>query len=557
MLTNVNVKNLALIKEADISFENGLNILTGETGAGKSIIIGSINIALGGKISREIVRADADYGLAELVFEVNENIADKLREFDVFPDDNMVVISRRIVNGRGTIKVNGETKTATELRKITSLLIDVHGQHDHQSLLDETKHIDIIDKIGHDSITEYISNVSELYGEYVALKKELSKFDFDEEERIRECSFASFEIREIDDANLKEGEDELIEDEYKILSNSGKILTAMSIAHNMLEGDNDVSVCDMLGKAFRELSLVSGYDKNLSDYADRLSELESLSRDLSSEISDYVEDMSFSEKRLNEVEERLNLINKLKQKYGNTFEDIKAYRDEREEYLNKLENLNAEREATKLRLAKIEKKLDEASNILTDRRKEIATKLEKEIVEILKDLNFEYVEFKVEFKKNSSFSSKGNDIISFQITTNPGEALKPLSKVASGGELSRIMLGLKTIMAKQDEIDTLIFDEIDTGISGRTAQLVAEKMNIISRNHQVICITHLPQIAAMADVHYRIEKNVIDSESITSINKLNDDECIEELARILGGAKLSDTVYTHAREMKKMAMETK
>jgi len=194
---------------------------------------------------------------------------------------------------------------------------------------------------------------------------------------------------------------------------------------------------------------------------------------------------------------------------------------------------------------------------LTEKRKEVASRLEKEIVENLKDLNFEYVEFKVEFKKNVNFSAKGNDIIAFQITTNSGETLKPLSKVASGGELSRIMLGLKTIMAKQDDIDTLIFDEIDTGISGRTAQLVAEKMNIISRNHQVICITHLPQIAAMADVHYRIEKNVVDSDTVTSINKLNDDECIEELARILGGAVISDTTYTHAREMKKMAMETK
>lgn len=557
MLTNVNVKNLALIKETEINFENGLNILTGETGAGKSIIIGSINIALGAKVAKDIVRADADYGIVELVFVVNDSLAKKLKEFDIIPDDDMVIISRKISNGRSTIKVNGETKTATELRKITSLLIDVHGQHDHQSLLDETKHIEIIDKLGNENIEEAVSKVSELFAEYTSLKKELSKFDFDEEERIRECSFARFEIEEIDDANLKDGEDELIEDEYKILSNSGKILSAMSVAHNMLEGNNDLSVTDMLGKAFKELSYVSGFDKTLSEYADRLAELESLSRDLSSEISDYVEDMSFSEQRLSEVEERLNLINKLKQKYGNSFEEIKSYRDEREEYLNKLENLNEERETVKLRLSEIEAKLNKACGVLTERRKEVALRLEKEIVDNLKDLNFEYVEFKVEFKKNDYFSAKGNDIIAFQITTNPGEALKPLSKVASGGELSRIMLGLKTIMAKQDDIDTLIFDEIDTGISGRTAQLVAEKMNIISRNHQVICITHLPQIAAMADVHYRIEKNVVDSETITSINKLKDEECIEELARILGGAVISDATYTHAREMKKMAMETK
>lgn len=557
MLTNVNVKNLALIREADIEFENGLNILTGETGAGKSIIIGSINIALGGKVSKEIVRDDAEYGLAQLVFDVNDNISAKLKDYDVTPEDGMVIISRKIANGRSTIKVNGETKTATELRKITSLLIDVHGQHDHQSLLDESKHIEILDKLGQDSLADKINNVSDIYEEYVSLKKELEKFNFDEEERMRECSFANFQIQEIDEANLKDGEDKNIEDEYKILSNSGKILSAMSVAHNMLESDSDYAVCDMLGKASRELNMVSGYDKSISDYSDRLSELESLARDLSAEISDYVQDMSFSEQRLNEVEERLNTINKLKQKYGNTITEIINYRNEREQYLIKLENLNEEREAIRIKLNQVNDKLDKACDILTEARKKVAATLEKEIIEILNDLNFVFVDFKVKFEKSANFSSKGNDIVTFQITTNPGEKLSPLSKIASGGELSRIMLGLKTIMAKQDEIDTLIFDEIDTGISGRTAQLVAEKMNIISRNHQVICITHLPQIAAMADVHYRIEKNIKNEETITSIKKLNEEECIDELARILGGAKMSDAVFTHAREMKKMAMETK
>ena len=557
MLTNVNVKNLALIKETDICFENGMNILTGETGAGKSIIIGSINIALGGKVSKEIVRNDVEYGLVELVFDVNDSIALKLKEYDVIPDEGMVIITRKISNGRSTIKVNGETKTATELRKITSLLIDVHGQHDHQSLLDESKHIDIIDKIGHENIDEYINNVSDLYNEYLLINKELKEYDFDEEERLRECSFAKFEIQEIDDINFKAGEDELIEEEYKILSNSGKILSAMSISHNILESDSEISVCDMLGKAFKEISSVSGYDKKISEYADRLCELESLSRDLSSEMSDYVDDMAFSEQRLNEVEERLNSINKLKQKYGNTWDEIIRYRNDREQYLNKLENLNSEREMLKKKLEDIYSELTIACDLLTEKRKITAELFEKEIISNLKDLNFEYIDFKVSFEKNKGFSAKGNDNISFLITTNTGEKLKPLSKVASGGELSRIMLGLKTIMAKQDEIDTLIFDEIDTGISGRTAQLVAEKMNIISKNHQVISITHLPQIAAMADVHYRIEKNIVDSETVTSIKKLNDEECIEELTRILGGAKISDAVYTHAREMKKMAMEAK
>lgn len=558
MLLNVNVKNLALIREADINFSEGLNILTGETGAGKSIIIGSINIALGGKISKEIVREGAAYGLVELVFEIkDENTIKKLNEIDVELEEGNVIISRKISNGRSTIKVNGETKTATELRKITSLLIDVHGQHDHQSLLDESKHLSLIDKFGYDNINPLIEKVKVLYKEYTDIKKELASYDFDEESRARECSFAEFEINEIDNANLRVNEDEELEEEYKKLFNSGKIISSLGNSYTMLESDGRMSACDMIGNAYREIASVSSYDVKISEYADRMAELESLLRDLSSEISDYVDNMEFSEELLDKTEKRLDIINNLKQKYGSTIEDILSYRDERERYLDKLTNLNSEREKLIKSLEEVEKQLEEECNKLTDIRKETALSLETAIVEVLKDLNFMYVDFRAEFEKTASYSANGNDSVCFKITTNPGESLKPLAKVASGGELSRIMLGLKTIMAKQDEIDTLIFDEIDTGISGRTAQLVAEKMNLISRNHQVICITHLPQIAAMADNHYLIDKSIKDNETVTSIEKLNENESIDELVRILGGAKISEAVYAHAGEMKKMALETK
>lgn len=558
MLVNVNVKNLALIREAEISFDKGLNILTGETGAGKSIVIGSINIALGGKITKDIVREGAPFGLVELLFDIEDKATvEKLRKLDVELEEGRVIISRKITGGRSTIKVNGESKTAAELRKITSLLIDVHGQHDHQSLLDESKHMEIIDKMGHESISPIVEKVKKAYDEYNSIVKEIEAYGMDEEERQREISFAQFEIDEIENANLADNEDDELEEEYKLLSNAGRIINSFSSAYNIIEGDDSGNVCDLLGNAYRYISGVMTYDSRLYDYADRMSELESLSRDLAADMQSFVENMNFSDERLSTVTSRLDIVNRLKQKYGNSISDILSYCEERQTYLEKLVNLSEELNNAKERYAVAKKNLDALCDRLTKERKHVASKLSKEIIDVLSNLNFLYVDFKAEFEKSEHYSSKGNDIVRFKITTNPGEPLRPLAKVASGGELSRIMLGLKTIMAKQDEIDTLIFDEIDTGISGRTAQLVAEKMNLISRNHQVICITHLPQIAAMADHHYLIEKNIVSDETVTSINKLDEDNSIKELVRILGGAKISETVFTHAREMKKMAVETK
>lgn len=558
MLTNVNVKNLALIREASIQFEKGLNILTGETGAGKSIVIGSISIALGGKISKEMVREGADYGLVELVFSVeDEKTVKKLQDEEVFPEEGMVIISRRITGGRSTIKVNGETKTAAELKKITSLLIDVHGQHDHQSLLEESKHLDIIDKFGQDSINPLLSRVKNLYTEYDSIKKEMEENLWDNEEREREKSFAGYEINEIEGAALREGEDAELEEEYHLLSNREKIMEAFGNTYRMLQSDSAPCVAELLGNSVREVLSVSSYDEKIAEFARRISEAEDLIRDFTADMSDYMEEMSFGGERFHQVSERLDTINRLKQKYGKTIEQILRYKEERERYLDKLIRYEEERSNLEKRFATVKEKLERASSELSGERKKMAAKLEKEIVSALGDLNFMSVDFQVKFSKNPSYSAKGYDRVSFEISTNAGESLKPLSKVASGGELSRIMLGLRTIMAKEDEIETLIFDEIDTGISGRTAQMVAEKMNFISKRHQVICITHLPQIAAMADSHYLIEKKIKKNETVTMIEKLDEEASVQELVRILGGAKISDTVYHHAREMKKMATETK
>lgn len=558
MLTSVNVKNLALIREADIEFEKGLNILTGETGAGKSIVIGSINIALGGKVSKDIVREGAPYGYVELVFEISDDkLKEKLSDLDVFMEDNTVIISRKITNGRSQIKVNGETKTATELKAITSLLIDVHGQHDHQSLLEESKHILILDKYGYESLSDELNEVKRAYEDYKGTQSMLAEYGDDEEERQRQISFAKFEVEEIENANLQKKEDIELEEEYRVLTNANQIITSVGTAYQMLEGMSDGSVSDMLGGSVKELSKVASIDGKLSDFSDRLAELESLVRDMAVELNDYIDSMDYSEERLYEVGQRLDAINHLKQKYGNSVEEILSYKQARSEYLYKMENFTAKKEEILRAVEEKENILKQKCEALSVKRKKVASELEKNIVEVLKDLNFLDVSFKVEFDNNDKPAENGYDNVRFLISTNPGETLRPLAKIASGGELSRIMLGLKTIMAKQDEIDTLIFDEIDTGISGKTASLVAEKMNLISNHHQVICITHLPQIAAMSDHHYLIEKSVENNETITRINRLNEEQSVDEIVRILGGGQNLDTAYSHAVEMKKMALKTK
>lgn len=555
LLENLHVKNLALIKEADVDFKDGLNILTGETGAGKSIIIGSVSIALGQKVPKDIVRKDAAYGLVELIFSMGENERRILKENDLNYEEENLIISRKITNGRSTIKINGETVTLAVLKNISKHLLDIHGQHDHQSLLYETKHLEILDDYAADRLIEVKNEVKQLYKEYTVLKKEWNDFEMDEEERLRRVDFLQFEIQEIEDANLKEGEDIEIEERFKKMSGAKKTAEALSEAYEILENE-DAGMSDLIGRAIRAIGMISE-DTELKNIYTQLIDIESFIKDAASEMERYISELDFDEKEVYETEQRLDIINRLKSKYGQSIQEILHYKEEKEQMLQKLMDYETRKKQIEEEIKKRKKKLLEKSKTLSDLRKEEAKDLEKNIIESLKELNFLDVQFQIVFREINQFSENGIDAVSFQISTNPGEALKPLNKVASGGELSRIMLAIKTILAKVDQVNTLIFDEIDTGISGRTAQAVAEKLGRLSKHCQIICITHLPQIAAMADKHFLIQKNTDYHETITKIFPLSEDERIDEMARILGGAQITDAVRKHAKEMLLLAEQVK
>lgn len=560
MLIDVHVKNLALIDEAEIYFKEGLNILTGETGAGKSIIIGSINLALGGKVPKDIVREGADFGLVELVFDTESKDAlEKMQELDIPCEDGQIIISRKIVNGRSTIKVNGETVSAAVLKELAVLLIDIYGQHDNQYLINKSKHLGLLDDYGAENISRQREKVEKLYKSYRELKEKLSEFDMDEDERNREISFLEFQINEIEEAGLKTGEDDELEDEYRKMSHSKKIAGSLGKVYDNV-GDSDGVFAQSIGHSIRELSQVLEYDDKIKEFYDILMDVDSICSDLSREVSSYIDEMSFDEERVHYVEERLDTINRLKLKYdgknGNgSIDDIEKNLEKLSERFTILKNADSELTAIKEKISGVESELKEESDKLTEARKKTAAIFEKKLTEELKDLNFTEVSFKVNFESLDHFTSKGTDAIEFFISTNAGEKLKPLSNVASGGELSRIMLALKTIMAGREDTETLIFDEIDTGISGRTAQKVSEKMKLISKNHQIMAITHLPQIAAMADTHFLIEKSVKNGKTVTDIRRLEEEESVMELARMLGGKEITDTAIENAREMKKMAVE--
>lgn len=553
MLLNLHVKNLALIEEADIDFNEGLHILSGETGAGKSILIGSINLALGGKVSKDIIRNGAEYGLVELVFQTESKDIKVFFERNDFPwEEGQIIISRKLMNNKNITKINGETISVSMLKELSALLIDIHGQHDNESLLKTSKHLAMLDGYGGSKVVSLKERISKEYTSYRKLKEKFQEFNSDEESRIREMSFLEFEIKEIEQASLQMDEDEKLEEEYKLISNAERVTREIGEVYSILDED-DGSIRGKIGKSVKILNDMTRYDERIQGLYQSMSEIEALMNDLTREISGYMADISFDEERFEYVENRLNLINKLKLKYGKSISEILVHKEAAEKKLDFYHNFEQEKIEIERLLSLSEKELTKLCDELTNIRKEASISLKKKIVKTLNNLNFLEVRFEVEFQKNNGFSPNGNDAVQFLISTNPGEGLQPLSKVASGGELSRIMLGFKTILAGKDNIETLIFDEIDTGISGRTAQLVSERLKEISRSHQVICITHLPQIASMADNHYLIEKTVKNSKTITNIKKLSDEKSVEELARMLGGVEITDTVMESAREMKKMA----
>lgn len=558
MLVSLSVKNLALIDAEEIEFGEGLNILTGETGAGKSILIGSVNLALGERADREMIRAGADHALIELLFEEDSHrLRELMEEMELPWEDGAVLISRKLQPARSVFRINGESVTVKQVKRLAELLLDIHGQHEHQSLLHNKKHREILDGYAGVALADLFPALKRNWEEMAALKRELSEADLDEAQREKELSLAQFEVQEIEAARISPGEDEALEKVYRKMANGRRILEAVAAGCRLTGAESEGGAADLIGHAIREMTSVSPLDEELVDIVSQLEQLDQLLCDFNREILDYQERLAFSEADFAETEGRLNTLNHLKGKYGRTLEDVLAYREKREEELRKLTDFDAYRERLKGRLREAEEGFDGLCAQASTLRRQAAAALEKELRDALVDLNFMHVDFRVDVKSGAEYrSALGFDDVEFMISTNVGEAARPLKAVASGGELSRIMLGLKTVLADKDEVETLIFDEIDAGISGKTAWKVSEKLGVLSKRRQVICITHLPQIAAQADHHFYIEKKVEDGATKTSISRLTDKQRIPEIARMLGGEEISAAALQNAEELIKMATRT-
>ena len=553
MLNSLHVKNLALIRETEVDFKNGLNILTGETGAGKSLIIGSLNLALGQRVSSSIISKGAEYALVELTFSISDEQAKQaLAQLDIYPENGVIIISRKIYEGRSVCRINGETVNASTLKSAAEYLIDIHGQHEHQSLLYEKNHLSLLDQYGKSDLSDKLEKIEKLYKNYSVLKKKLDDEKLDDKEKNRDISILTHEVEQINAANLKPGEDEELERQYQKLSNSRKIMENLSSVYNFFSGEND-NVSSAISRSIREISEISEYDENISQLENQLLDIEELIGDFSRGVSSYIDGFSFDESEFRDIEQRLDMINRFKERYGNTIEEILEYAAKSNEKLEKYSDYDAYIEKLEREFSEAESDLRALCEQVHQVRCDKALLLSEAIVKELSELNFDYPQFVVEVSATDKYSRSGFDNVRFLISLNAGEELKPLSAVASGGELSRIMLALKCVCADFG-IETMIFDEIDTGISGKTADLVARKLADLSKSKQVFSITHLPQIAAFSDVHYLIEKSVAENVTSTSIHELiSENEKIEEISRMLGGTMITDAVRENAKELRKLA----
>ncbi len=583
MLTNVHIKNIALIEDADIDLEKGLNIMTGETGSGKSIIINAINTALGSKADKGLIRTGSESGLVELLFVTDdEKTLNMLDELGISRDGCNVSVTRKITKDSTVSKINGENATLANIRKLTAGLIDIHGQHDHQSLLDADKHIDIIDTFGGESIAALKDAVRAEYDNYKKIRRSLLDYSMEPAELEKESVRLEREIEEIDNAALKEGEDKELEAEYKRIAGWEQISDFLYKAYSAINDENSGAAAQIslalsgINSAISISENTNGPDAGLSNSGEisgsgggrvinselrsvknMLSDMEAISKDAGLEIERYINANELNKGRSEQVKERLDVIYKLKDKYGSTITEIFKYREEAGNKLFNLSGYEKKREDLLAGLERSKHELNRKAQELSAARREASDVLCSKITGALKDLNFPDVVFETEMTKLTKITANGFDRAEFMISMNPGELPKPLVKTASGGEISRIMLAIKSVTAEKDGIPTLIFDEIDTGISGNTAYKVSEKLEQLSRTHQIICITHLPQIAAMADHHFVIQKEVSDGTTISGIEKLSEDEEPQALARLLSGDRITDAALENARDLKERADRVK
>lgn len=555
MLENLHVKDLALIEEADVSFKQGFNVLSGETGAGKSIILGSINLALGAKASADVIRSGRDSSLIELSFTLDEDQIKKVRELDLdVSDDGELLLQRKIMTGKSVCRVNGETVSVGQLKELAAVLLNMYGQHEHQSLLKASTYSKMLDEYAGNDVFSCLEKLRLKLDKYKELTAKRDEEQTDESVRNRELELLGFEVKEIADASLKDGEDEELENRYRFLGNVQKIMSAVAQAHELTGEGNEYNAQMLIGHGLSKLNPISAYDEEASKLCEMLSTIEDLLTDFNRSLAGYESSLNFDEEEFRNVEERLNLINRLKDKYGNSIARILEVLDEKNAKIEKLQNFEAY-------LLKLNKDIDDTYAELislcqkvSQMRVEASKVLQAELIQALKELNFLDVRLEIKITPNEvNITQNGYDDVEFLISLNPGEDLRPMQNIASGGELSRIMLAFKSVFADSRDLSTLVFDEIDSGISGVTAYKVAEKMGRLARNHQIICITHLPQIAAMADAHFLIQKNVVDNRTVTNIEFLNEEGSINELARMLGADELTDTAIANAKDLRKKA----
>lgn len=558
MLQNLHVKNLALIDEVEITFDEHLNILTGETGAGKSVLIGSIESALGKKISKDMIRPGAKEAVIELLFWIEDKkLIKEIESFDLEVEDGQIFIKRVINEKRSINKINDSTVTLNTLREVSRRLFDLHGQQEHQVLLKEKNHLSMMDHFLSEESRQSLEKCKELSKKYHTISEKIKEISMDDQQRLRELDFLKHEISEIENANLVQGEDEELESVYKKIVHSKDIITSCQAASMLTGYDEETSIGNQLSESLRRMQEISHLDPVISGFYEQLLSVEDLLNGFHQELTDYMEDMEFDEQTYQETEERLNVVNSLKDKYGPSIEDVISYGEKARERYDVLSDVEHEIDSLKEDQQKIKEQYMKEAEKLSKERSKVAKKLGSNITKALEDLNFLDVRFEIEMTRKDQISSDGIDQIRFMISTNPGLPMRPVQEVASGGELSRIMLALKSVAAQADGVDTLIFDEIDTGISGETANRVAKKMAVISKDHQVIAITHLPQIAAMADSHYFIRKQTDQKNTQTMITRLNKEDSLKEISRMISGDQRSEASMQHAKEMKTLADQTK
>ena len=557
MLESIQVKNVALIDMAEVEFGEGLNILTGETGAGKSILLSSVQLALGAKADKGLIRTGAEFASVTLTFLPDDEQKERLKDLDIDCEDDILVLQRRIYPNKSVCKINGENVILKTMQSVAQLLIDIHGQREHQAILKADVQEEMLDSYAMDEISGDLQRIRELYRDYKKLKLQYEELANQDTDYTRELDFARFELDEIEKAELTEGEDEKLQEQYERLSNAKKIQDSVGSVQEILGGQNN-SLLNEMSMALRTLLLVRDYDEELADAYTQLSDVEMVLQDCIHSLDRYLDHFEMDASDLQRISDRLNLINHLKDKYGSHMEDIFQYAQTLSEKISRMENREQTLVSLQNQMEELLSSYDELSQSLYEKRKKACMELSEKMTQAMVDLNFEQCRFEVFCEHDKEHRKKnGCDSIAFMISLNPGEPLKPLANVASGGELSRIMLAVKTIFADKDRTGTLVFDEIDSGISGKTAWKVSEKLAVLRKEHQVICITHLPQIAAMADCHFCIRKSTTDNRTSTSVHRLTEEESIAEIGRLLGTDELTDAVLQNATEMKNMAKQTK